>query len=110
MTPHVTPAMLARAHRAFADALEDAARDAEIDRGTWLDQAGSPLGSRRHCAAVRRRVAQGLDGAAIVGRRHLLSPAALAETMRAPKPKKSQQPSDPVARARERLRLIGGSL
>lgn len=45
------------------------------------DQAASPLGRRRHCAAVKRRVASGKPGAALVGRRHLLSAEALAEEL-----------------------------
>jgi hypothetical protein len=46
-----------------------------------VDQAASPLGPRRHCAAVRRRVAHSEPGASVVGRRHLLSVAALAEEL-----------------------------
>lgn len=42
-----------------------------------VDQAASPLGRRRHIAAVRRRVEAGDGGAAIVGRRYLLERAAL---------------------------------
>jgi hypothetical protein len=47
----------------------------------WVDQAGSPLGPRRHIEAVRRRVARGLGGASVVGRRYLLSPEAMAEEL-----------------------------
>lgn len=43
-----------------------------------IDQTRSPLG-RRHCAVVRQRLARGEGGASIIGRRHLLSPTALAE-------------------------------
>jgi len=46
-----------------------------------IDQASSPLGRRRHCTAVKRRLASGAGGAARVGRRHLLSPDALAEEL-----------------------------
>jgi hypothetical protein len=46
-----------------------------------VDQASSPLGRRRHCAAVKRRVGSGKPGAALVGRRHLLSVEALAEEL-----------------------------
>ena len=46
-----------------------------------LDQSASPLGRRRHCSAVKRRVARGEPGAAVVGRRHLLSPEALSEEL-----------------------------
>ncbi len=55
----------------------------------------SPLGRRNHCAAVRRRKAEGLDGAEIVGKRYLLSPEALQEelarrTARAGEPAKTR--------------------
>lgn len=46
-----------------------------------VDQGASPLGRRRHCAAVRRRLARGEAGAAVVGRRHLLSADALGEEL-----------------------------
>jgi hypothetical protein len=46
-----------------------------------VDQQHSALGRRRHCAAVRRRRAEGADGAEIVGKKHLLSRAALAEEL-----------------------------
>ena len=44
-------------------------------------QADSPLGPRRHCAAVRRRVRAGDPGAQIIGRTFLLSLEALADEM-----------------------------
>lgn len=54
-----------------------------------VSQEASPLGPRRHCAAVKRRVARGEPGAARIGRKYLLSPDALAEELgracRAPK-------------------------
>jgi hypothetical protein len=43
-----------------------------------VDQKGSPLGAKRHCAAVRRLMAEGDPGASRVGRRYLLSREALA--------------------------------
>jgi len=46
-----------------------------------VEQGASPLGTRRHCTAVRRRLDHGEPGAAIVGRRHLLTAAALAEEL-----------------------------
>ncbi len=53
----------------------------------WVDQSASPMGSRLHCAAVRRRRAEGKGGAAIKNRRHLLTREALAEEMmHSPKP------------------------
>lgn len=47
----------------------------------WTDQTASPLGSRRHCSAVQRRIRSGIEGASIVGRRHLLNQQALAEEL-----------------------------
>ena len=46
-----------------------------------LGQVGSPLGPRRHAAAVRRRVAEGKPGAVIAGRRLLLTREALDEEL-----------------------------
>jgi hypothetical protein len=46
-----------------------------------VSQVTSPLGRRRHCAAVQRRVAAGIPGAAIVGRKHLLSREALNDEL-----------------------------
>ncbi len=53
----------------------------EAPRDGWIDQGASPLG-RKHNGAVRRRLAAGEAGADIVGRRHLLTPDALAEEVR----------------------------
>jgi hypothetical protein len=61
-----------------------AARVAERLRGGepgMVEQTGSPLGNRRHCSAVKRRLQRGEPGAAIVGRRHLLAPEALSEEL-----------------------------
>lgn len=49
--------------------------------GGYVDQTTSPLG-RKHNQAVRRRIEDGKDGAAIVGRVHLLSADALKEELR----------------------------
>ena len=43
----------------------------------WRDQRQSPLGPRRHCCAVRRRLAHNEPGARIVGDRYLLSGEAI---------------------------------
>lgn len=48
----------------------------------YIDQKGSPLGPKRHCRAVRRLVSEGNEGAAIVGRRFLLSKSAIKEELR----------------------------
>lgn len=51
--------------------------DAPAPRAEWIDQKASPLGRRRHINAVRRLVAEGADGARVVGRRYLLSANAI---------------------------------
>lgn len=53
-------------------------RAGELD---MIDQSASPLGRRRHLAAVRARVSAGAPGAAIVGRRYLLSREAVAQEL-----------------------------
>jgi hypothetical protein len=77
------PAEIKAAAEVLADMLADriAERLLSGNRPGWTDQSASPLGKRRHCAAVRRRVGHGEPGAAIVGRRHLLSADALAEEL-----------------------------
>ena len=79
------------------DALADrvVARLTTGQRADLQDQVASPLGRRRHIAAVRGRVARGDAGAAIVGRRHLLTRDALAaelETLSQRKPRKTPKP------------------
>ena len=56
---------------------------AELEKtSAWVDQKGSPLGRNRHCAAVKRRMAEGLEGAYVApGNRCMLTPAALREEM-----------------------------
>lgn len=88
---------------AFAPLL-DALADRVVDR--WLAststrmvaQTGSPLGPRRHRAAVKRRVEGGEGGAAIVGKRHYLTHAALQEELgtRPPRPEAPEpEPTGP---------------
>ena len=50
-------------------------------RPGWVSQAKSPLGSRRHCRAVNRRLEAGEAGAHAIGRQRLLSPQALSEEL-----------------------------
>jgi hypothetical protein len=57
---------------------ECAAADAADE---WLDQHHTDLTVRQHCTAVRRRREEGKPGAAIKGRRYLLTRAALREEM-----------------------------
>jgi hypothetical protein len=77
----------------------------------WFDQSRSPVGNRRHCSIVRRRIAEGKPGAAIAGRRLLLSREALEEELA----RGSEKPPkvDPEADVRDLagelgLRLVGG--
>jgi hypothetical protein len=70
---------LARVLRAAADEADRIAEEQRDDRRDWIPQASSPLGPRRHVRIVRRRLAAGEDGAALIGRQALLSPEALEE-------------------------------
>lgn len=85
----------------------------------WVSQADSPLGSRLHCRAVRRRVNAGDPGAAIVRRKHLLSNQALAEELRRQpaQKRKSSRPGAGAGKAessvenlRQRLRAVGADI
>jgi hypothetical protein len=110
---------LARAERAGAEAkarvLEEAAAEERALRRDWIDQSASPLGRRRHCAAVKRRIAAGEDGAALAGRRQLLSQEALdAELAALSKRPAAAKPAAIAAAAgpdqlRARLGLVGGA-
>ena len=77
-TSHTPKSKIAQALRLLADALE---LDETPTSTVWIDHTSSPLGRRRHCAATRRRIEQGLPGAAIVGRAHRLTSEALAEEL-----------------------------
>jgi hypothetical protein len=59
--------------------IEKIESEPENDTDEWIDQAKSKLGPRRHCKIVQHRVRTDLPGAQIIGRRHLLAPAAHAE-------------------------------
>lgn len=101
------------------DALAEKVADlvvARLTAGTQagtVDQCGSPLGRRRHIAAVRKRVGTGVAGAAIVGRRHLLTREALQEELgtASMKPRKANgaavavEPVDAMAELREKYGL-----
>ena len=74
-----------------------------------LDQAGSPLGNRRHCSAVKRRLNGGEGGAAIVGRRHLLTPEALNDELERLSGRKGKALKPPInvrAELLQELRLV----
>lgn len=80
------------------EALLEALADRIVDK--WLictstrmvAQTGSPLGPRRHRAAVRRRLENGEGGATIVDRRHYLSYEALQEELSMRPPPKPEPP------------------
>ena len=81
----------------FAEALASRVVDrlASTSRG-MVSQHGSPLGARRHRAAVARRLERGEGGAARVGRRFLLSHDALTEELA-----RVSTPEPPAVRARD---------
>jgi len=77
----------------------------------WFDQHRSPAGNRRHCAIVRRRIAEGKPGAAIAGRRLLLSREALEEELARGNKKRSKvAPADDVRGLADELglRVVAG--
>lgn len=98
----------ARAYRAMAEELERIAAEASAERRDWTPQESSPLGRRRHVAAVRRRVGAGDRGAAMVGRRALLSHEALAEELAAmSKRPRAREQETTRGRLERRLGLVG---
>jgi hypothetical protein len=105
----VSPCDLARVLRAAADACDEIAAEATAARSDWVDQHQSQLGPRRHCRAVRRRIAAGASDAAIVGRRQLLSQHAHSEELaRGAATPSSAKPSI-ADELRAELRLVGAS-
>lgn len=90
----------------LAETIADRVLDRLRDGGHgWHDQSASPLGRRRHIAAVRRRVASGAGGAVIIDRRHLLSRDALGEELETIGAKPE---ADAHAELKRELRLVGG--
>jgi hypothetical protein len=84
MNPNEPPDLLDAVLRRFAEILgPEIAKALRGVSDEWIPQDGSPLGNRRHCTAVRRRVAKGDLGAVVDGKRFLLSRGALQEEMRA---------------------------
>jgi hypothetical protein len=106
----MTPAELARVLRAAADEADRIAAEQRAERRDWTDQQSSPLGRRRHVARVRARVAAGHDGAAMVGRRALLSAEALEEELAllSKGPRKAVTNETGPDALRRRLGLVGG--
>ncbi len=81
-----------------------------------IDQWQSPLGARRHCAAVRRRVEARprLPGADIVGRRHFLTREALADELKRASERRTgrvrdDNDNDPVEALDRALSKLGGA-
>jgi len=103
-------ATLARILRAAADECDAISRELAVEQFDWISQAESPIGRRRHCAAVRARMSRGLPGACTVGRRHLLSPEALREVLVGYGRPVPPAESDVVRELRRRLRQVGGDL
>lgn len=96
--------------QAFWDQFADLVADKVLDRlrgggHGWFDQSASPLGRRRHIAAVRARIASGAGGAAIIDRRHLLSREALSEELERRGTGNHDTDDDDL---RRELRLVGG--
>ena len=86
---------------AFFEALADAVAERVVRRltaetATWTDQTRSPLGRKRHCLAVRRRIDQCEGGAHVVGRKHLLSKDALAAELQDLSTRKRPSRAKPV--------------
>jgi hypothetical protein len=71
--------LYARSLKGLSENLASALRAPNAD--SWVSQDGSPLGNRRHCAAVRRRMEAGDIGAAKQGKRFLLTREALANEL-----------------------------
>jgi hypothetical protein len=104
----MTPSQLARVLRAAAEECAAIVAEASAERAEWVDQSRSPLGPRRHCRAAQRLVAEGSKEAALVGRKQLLSPAAVtAELARCGKRTKPANESV-AAELRRELRLVRG--
>lgn len=106
----MTPAELARVLRAAADEAERIDAEHRAARHDWTDQTASPLGRRRHVAAVRRRVAAGDTRAAMVGRRALLSTTALDEELAvlSKGPRKAEPEASGPEALRRKLGLVEG--
>jgi hypothetical protein len=98
--------------KALAPALARAIVAELRDGDGMVEQGASPLGARRHRAAVRRRVAAGEGGAAVIGRRHLLSREALTEELervtRRPVKDQGAPPSAESLASELGLHLVGG--
>ena len=96
---------LARVLRVAADECDRIASEHAREKYDWISQARSILPARVHCAAVRRRLATNTPGAAIVGRRYLLSLEAHNEELeRVSKRPRKKSVADEL---REELEMLG---
>ncbi len=101
---HTSHAALGSALETLIDAIADRVADRVFERihqghPGMVDQKASPLGSRRHSNAVKRRLANHQSGAAHVGRRYLLTPKALKEELAGhPTPRPSADAGDALRR------------
>ena len=92
--------------RAFARLVAaEVVRELRSGPSDLVSQSASPLGKRRHCAAVRERVARGDAGGCIVGRVFYLSPAALREELAKGKAPKRRAPAAKAVAAAPRDEL-----
>lgn len=86
-----------KAAEAKATELERQASELESRGADMVDHRNSQLGARRQCEIVRRRIERGQGGAAIVGRRHLLSREAITEELEKLSEKKRNRVTQPKA-------------
>ena len=109
--PHEARTVFAAFARVLAPHLARALKD-ELRAGTdpdWIDQNISPLGNRRHCGAARRRISEGAGGAEQVGRRWLLTRAAIDEELARGRRKRPEAEADVLDLAAELgLKLVPG--
>ena len=106
----MSPSLLARVLRAAADECDAIAAEASAERSEMVDQRRSVLGNRRHVRIVQQLVGEGSSEAAIVGRRHLLTQAAItAELAKLGKSKSVKPARESVAdELRRELYLVKG--
>lgn len=111
MTHDVIAAVLGRVFRAAADECDRVAAEQRQEVGGWVSQQGpSPFPPRLHCSVTRARLRRGEPGAAIIGRRHLLSAEALTEELQRRSARSDTKPklaTDVRSELERELRLVG---
>lgn len=78
---HVVIRVAQKLERGCERIIERIETQPQDDPADMIDQHKSSLSARRHCAAVRRRRAEGKPGAYISGRRYLLTRKAYIEEL-----------------------------